>query len=709
MPNYTPNLNLEKPLGSEYYNVGVFNRNADILDEAVAAAAESGSNVFFASCSDSYALSVERTITLSDADLAKFKDGLPPNNSIFVIKFTYGWIPGGNDETTLEFNIDGITGSTFNVVFDGHDDISMNYLMNIGQGGIGIFSVESTSSAATFYFLSSSSQSYKQLSKVKAFTEGSYTGETPKNKDYYIPMFDLNTYGVIDDFGLYDYISYGLKYNPSTKALYSNSMNVLILTTGSLMPRYANGSISVGANLAFDTDSTYHNPKYNISGVLRTTSKYIDGAEKGNAFSNRKSVKITDTLSLKQIPSLEPDCDATYGMYYGNEIDQFGEVLSYLYYLNSDKAAPPASERDYSRERTILQIGNDKTDIVSSISRFGHVIDILYDDDYDEQSPWYGIRMVNSGDYTTDLTKADISTFPFLLFKDLLSIRIQTNSIRTLMRNNVLGGLRDQFATKGNITIALKNTSYANYSDVVVSDSYSISKAIEDIINHRSTAFPEGMTDILIYPGTYVCSDTINIDVSNVTIRGMVSTDRTIITTPDGNDGKFSVISIGGGAQHVTIKDITLTNGYSSVIMHDPILTFDAPTKDISGGNSMTLYNLIYINNVEFICNDYTNSSQDSRFPFISGSGSGISITNSTFEFTQSNAAFVNPRCSILIRRANDSNINRILFNNNMGLLNYNTADTYSNKIGVYIEMDDSTVDLKNTNVGFDFLSRLTP
>lgn len=32
MANYTENYNLEKPLQEEYYNVDVFNGNADILD-----------------------------------------------------------------------------------------------------------------------------------------------------------------------------------------------------------------------------------------------------------------------------------------------------------------------------------------------------------------------------------------------------------------------------------------------------------------------------------------------------------------------------------------------------------------------------------------------------------------------------------------------------------------------------------------------------
>jgi hypothetical protein len=35
MPNYTSNLNLEKPLQSENYNVDVFNTNADKIDQAI--------------------------------------------------------------------------------------------------------------------------------------------------------------------------------------------------------------------------------------------------------------------------------------------------------------------------------------------------------------------------------------------------------------------------------------------------------------------------------------------------------------------------------------------------------------------------------------------------------------------------------------------------------------------------------------------------
>ena len=35
MPNYTSNLNLEKPLQSENYNVDVFNTNADKIDKAI--------------------------------------------------------------------------------------------------------------------------------------------------------------------------------------------------------------------------------------------------------------------------------------------------------------------------------------------------------------------------------------------------------------------------------------------------------------------------------------------------------------------------------------------------------------------------------------------------------------------------------------------------------------------------------------------------
>lgn len=35
MPNYTNNLNLEKPLQSENYNIDVFNSNADKIDTAI--------------------------------------------------------------------------------------------------------------------------------------------------------------------------------------------------------------------------------------------------------------------------------------------------------------------------------------------------------------------------------------------------------------------------------------------------------------------------------------------------------------------------------------------------------------------------------------------------------------------------------------------------------------------------------------------------
>ena len=34
MPNYTNNLNLEKPLQSENYNIDIFNSNADKIDSA---------------------------------------------------------------------------------------------------------------------------------------------------------------------------------------------------------------------------------------------------------------------------------------------------------------------------------------------------------------------------------------------------------------------------------------------------------------------------------------------------------------------------------------------------------------------------------------------------------------------------------------------------------------------------------------------------
>ena len=35
MPNYTNNLNLEKPLQSENYNIDTFNSNADKIDTAI--------------------------------------------------------------------------------------------------------------------------------------------------------------------------------------------------------------------------------------------------------------------------------------------------------------------------------------------------------------------------------------------------------------------------------------------------------------------------------------------------------------------------------------------------------------------------------------------------------------------------------------------------------------------------------------------------
>ena len=35
MPNYTNNLNLEKPLQSENYNIDIFNSNADKIDSAI--------------------------------------------------------------------------------------------------------------------------------------------------------------------------------------------------------------------------------------------------------------------------------------------------------------------------------------------------------------------------------------------------------------------------------------------------------------------------------------------------------------------------------------------------------------------------------------------------------------------------------------------------------------------------------------------------
>ena len=32
MPNFTPNLNLKKPLTTEFYNIADFNDNMDIID-----------------------------------------------------------------------------------------------------------------------------------------------------------------------------------------------------------------------------------------------------------------------------------------------------------------------------------------------------------------------------------------------------------------------------------------------------------------------------------------------------------------------------------------------------------------------------------------------------------------------------------------------------------------------------------------------------
>lgn len=46
MPNYTPNINLEKPLVTENYDVGVFNGNSDILDTQISSKAPLASPTF---------------------------------------------------------------------------------------------------------------------------------------------------------------------------------------------------------------------------------------------------------------------------------------------------------------------------------------------------------------------------------------------------------------------------------------------------------------------------------------------------------------------------------------------------------------------------------------------------------------------------------------------------------------------------------------
>ena len=98
MPNYTNNLNLEKPLQSENYNIDIFNSNADKIDTAIQ---EVKGKV------DGLELTAER-VSIADPtnkfEATNVEDALLENKtSILSLQSELG-----TNKTTLETNVNAI-------------------------------------------------------------------------------------------------------------------------------------------------------------------------------------------------------------------------------------------------------------------------------------------------------------------------------------------------------------------------------------------------------------------------------------------------------------------------------------------------------------------------------------------------------------------------------------------------------------------------
>ena len=231
MPNYTANYNLEKPLGSEYYNVGVFNENADKIDAALKAASESGSNVFFGwdNQNDNYDTPI-RNITFSEADLEKLSAGIP-DNSLFIIKFDGYWSPDINtteSSTTNPYSGDELGfsfgGSTYTLNVDYEDSSNnKNGLLYIQKHAVAMFVYTSSRyDRPQFAYIGSSSNSIRHLTKL------SIAGTSQlSNHDAPIGFYmDHRTDGGHNIQGEYTYISTDLTYNPYTKTFNVENMQI---------------------------------------------------------------------------------------------------------------------------------------------------------------------------------------------------------------------------------------------------------------------------------------------------------------------------------------------------------------------------------------------------------------------------------------------------------------------------------------------------
>ncbi len=114
MPEYTPNYNLKKPLGSEYYNIQDHNDNMDLIDQAMKQNSDSINAMF--NLDESGALQGYYKVTAFDTPaVGNITETLykTADNSIFATRTTEFDQPiAGNIRVTLTCTAKGINSVT---------------------------------------------------------------------------------------------------------------------------------------------------------------------------------------------------------------------------------------------------------------------------------------------------------------------------------------------------------------------------------------------------------------------------------------------------------------------------------------------------------------------------------------------------------------------------------------------------------------------
>ena len=743
MSTSTQNYGFTKPDPSEYYDVGVFNKNFDDIDAAIKEAASSGSGTI-SGYSTSEDTSITMEVIFDEETMQKFGDGTVGAGTLAMITFRNGWHPWKNAPSSKTYL--SINNTNYQAVCDGHD-LTDECMFEAEKNGIITFRFDGES---TFFFITSSSNS----------TPGVRVEPTTVNSNLAVLLQTASACK-------YPNVLYSnrLLFNPNTNTLtlngslsVSNSLTsnfatvANTLTAGTVISNtfkstniektsttrmktypgagwdiYVNtGGVTVQPQFAPSGGQSNHTYIKLIDANLRLSGSSsiisssscalidVEGSISTATYFKSKSPKNASTTSTSdRLPNMYGGlrCYPVLSTEPGNVNDNFSSTclaIRYEHYSNGGSSSVPLEN-----QRTYIRIGD--YDLVNHLmlnSRNAITLQTFANNTNDKKYSCIAFR-INDTSTSSELEsrRATQSDANLILRSSCMALGYRKSDIHI---NGVSGSKRSLdmlFSGKTTYSFANPETPFADFADRIFSadDTTSLAGVITHILENSPTF---AHTTFLFYPGEYIIKNSIEIDSPFVTICGY--NQQTILRTSDGDtDGvnNIPIINLTSNATHFTLKNITLRHGDSAHISHGPLMRFAASDTSVDGdtttGTSSTTivkYNYLTIDNVQFINTDKGNLSSRTA-AHIAGGGNGLRFTNNIFAFSNTVTQFLAdvPRCCINIDVS--GSMDRVVFTGNSGYFPaYEPSSGASSyKIHAYISSSDdySTLD----NPGIDFLS----